>query len=354
MKPQCILRSLLLAVGVAVVFASASFAQATNSCDLTTSTNIIRLPADCETAQPIYLDGMTLDGQGHTITAIEDGTTVPINHFNGGIIRNTIGGRSFNVKNLTLKYVRNGSTCGSKNSVYYDSFGQPMLVDDRLVGILFDGASGSVKNTVVNNINRGGTCGEGNGIEVRNHGTLTKVTLSGNTVTGYGKTGIVANGIVDVTITDNLVDAQLGGFPNTVTVINGIQLGDGATGTVRGNTVTGNRTTAPVGASSAGILVSGGDGLSYCVGLTIQANTLENNDVGVFLSQKTGGVPADTKTGTRVAGNTITNDFATNSYQAGISVSGNGDKLSNNKISGAGYAVLIDLTGGGNAAPFLE
>src|SRR6266699_7117641 len=67
----------------------------------------------------------------------------------------------------------------------------------------------SVAGPRILNINQGVSgCQEGNGIEVRNFGvspTTIRVTIDGNTVTGYQKNGITANGDTDATITDNVV-----------------------------------------------------------------------------------------------------------------------------------------------------
>src|SRR5205085_179499 len=78
------------------------------------------------------------------------------------------------------------------------------------------------------NLNQGASgCQEGNAIEVRNFGTspsTVRATIDGNKVTNYQKTGIVANGDVDATITDNTV---AGGAPLSYIARNGIQARDG-------------------------------------------------------------------------------------------------------------------------------
>jgi hypothetical protein len=116
--------------------------------------------------------------------------------------------------------------------------------------------------------------------------------------------------------------------------------------------VTGNAYTGIHGASSGGIIVVGGEcyGGAYTTGTQIVGNTLVNNDVGVYLSNLDGtciGAPV-TATNIKAVNNTITNDALTNvsgngaaqGYQAGVSDVGNNDKIINNAISGAGYAVV--------------
>lgn len=138
---------------------------------------------------------------------------------------------------------------------------------------------------------------------------------------------------------------------------NGVQISRGASGKVLSSTVTGNAYTGNGGASSGGILVYGGscDGAStpLTTGTKVQFNIVQNNDVGVFLSN----LSADSNnqcslpiTPTKVLANKnhITNGAVTNvsgqnlfgfpgGYQAGISDEGNGDLLTYNQICGVGY-----------------
>ena len=77
------------------------------------------------------------------------------------------------------------------------------------------------------------------------------VLISGNTVIGYQKNGITANGGVSATITGNIV-----GGAGRVTYIaqNGIQVGFGGTGTVTGNSISGNYFNVPKSYVACGLL----------------------------------------------------------------------------------------------------
>lgn len=239
----------------------------------------------------------------------------------------TNGGASANVRNLTIKASGLADACDGGT--------------DRLRGILFDGASGFITNNTVRDINQGASgCQEGNGIEVRNFGTSPtriSVTISGNTVTNYQKTGIVANGDVDANITDNVVRGA--GAINYIAQ-NGIQVGFGASAQVMRNVVSDNSYTG-TSTADGGILVVGGPGYggAFCVNSQIVKNTLVNNDVGVFVSQYEADFSAPaTQTNIKVVNNTISNSAKTNGiYQAGVSDVGNNDKIITNRISGAGY-----------------
>jgi len=312
---------IFIAVMAAVMLISAGAASA--ACTFTNSKNTMLLNGSCTTTTSIVVpDGKTLDGRGFTITGLD-----PVaGHFKGGVIIN--GGGSASVTNVKVTVSGLADVCDAGA--------------DRLRGILLDGASGSITRNTVTNINQGPSgCQEGNAIEVRNFGSnpaTSRATVDGNTLTGYQKTGVVANGNVDVSVTNNFVDG-LG--PVGYNARNGIQFGFGGTGSARGNTVNGNSYT---GASdvSGGILGAGGPGYGgdFCVNIQIDKNDLDGNDVGVYLSQyEADFTPPSTMTNIKVVNNTITNNALSNGYiyQAGVSDVGNNDKIINNTISGIGY-----------------
>ncbi len=232
------------------------------ACTFTTVGTTMSLNGDCYTEQTITVpNGFTLDGQGFTITAID-----PVaGHFVGGIVAD--GGASANVTNLGVTTDSLADVCDGG--------------DNRLRGILFDGASGSITNNTVTNIRQATTsgCQEGNGIEVRNAPFTTAgpdlaVTISGNVVTGYQKTGIIANGSVAAMITTNTVT---GDGPVSYIAQNGIQVGFGGTATVQRNTVTGNSYTGPDVA--CGLLLFEADGVKSSKN-AFSANERDNCNFG--------------------------------------------------------------------------
>jgi hypothetical protein len=157
-------------------------------------------------------------------------------------------------------------------------------------------------------------------------------------VTGYQKTGIIANGDVEATIRDNTVTGK---GPIGYIAQNGIQVGFGASGQVQDNEVSGNSYTGS-STVSGGILIVGGPGYGgdFVVNAQIVQNTVTENDVGVYVSQYEADFSApDKATNIKVVNNTISKNEVTNGYvyQAGVSDVGNNDKIINNKISGAGY-----------------
>ncbi|MFN8508893.1 MAG: right-handed parallel beta-helix repeat-containing protein [Dehalococcoidia bacterium] len=237
-------------------------AEAATTCTFTIAGSTMRLNADCTTDATIIIpNGMTLDGRGKTITAVDPGA----GHFLGAIVKN--GGASANVKNLKLATAGLANACDGG--------------DDRLRGILFQGASGTISDNTVQDIRQGPSsgCQEGNGIEARNEpfdgtGTNpTRVTITNNRVTQYQKTGIVANGNVVATVKGNYVS---GIGPVGSIAQNGIQVGYGATGQVKDNTVLANAYTGP-GWSSTGIL------LFQASSVMVQGNTVTDSQVGIAI-----------------------------------------------------------------------
>jgi hypothetical protein len=318
-------KSYLFSIMAILVFSLAIAVSAfgATTCTFTTVGSEMVLNDNCNTDSTILIpNGFTLDLNQNTITGIDPAG----GHFVGAVVKN--GGIKAEITNGTITVSNLVDVCDGG--------------DNRLRGVMFQGASGSISNLSVLNINQGASgCQEGNAIEVRNFGDAPdtiSVTIDSNTITGYQKTGIVANGDVNVTITNNFVD---GGAPVGYIARNGIQVGFGGTGMVKRNTVKGNSYTG-TSTVSGGILVVGGPGYggAFCIGVQIMQNTVSNNDVGVYISQYEADFSAPAvSTNIKVVNNTISNAAVTNGfiYQAGVSDVGNNDKIINNTISGAGY-----------------
>lgn len=306
--------------------AAAASAFGATDCTFTTVGSEMTLNADCTTDSTISIpNGFTLDLNQNTITGVDPAG----GHFVGAVVKN--GGAKAEITNGTISVSNLTNVCDAG--------------DNRLRGVMFQGASGSISNLNVLNISQGASgCQEGNAIEVRNFGDAAdtiSVTIDSNTVTGYQKTGILANGDVNVTITNNTVTGK--GAIGYIAQ-NGIQIGYGGTGMVKRNTVTGNSYTGN-STVSGGILVVGGPGYggAFCIGVQIMQNTVRNNDVGVYISQYEADFSAPAvSTNIKVVNNTISNQAVSNGYvyQAGVSDVGNNDKIINNAISGNGYNPL--------------
>jgi len=244
----------LVAVAAIFVLLVGSFAvfvpvHAKKTCDFSIHGTTMKLRADCTTDATILIrDGFTLDGAGHTITAVDPAG----GHFLGAVVAN--GGKSANVKNLRLN---------ASNLIDICDLSDPP--DSRLRGIQFKGASGEITNNTVTDINQGpvSSCREGAGIEVRNeprdgtHPNTQTVEVSYDVVMNYQMVGIVAVGDVNVNIHHNRVSASIA---QATVPASGIQLSYHAIGEISDNIIIGNwyRQAKAIGQQpwvSAGILL---------------------------------------------------------------------------------------------------
>jgi hypothetical protein len=256
---------------------------------------------------------------------------------------------------------------GTANVVNADIYGS------NYFGILVNGDAGNVviniSRSFIHNIGEVPFNGaqHGIGIYFRSFFTFTITgEVIGNLISAYQKGGIVANGRGTklAKLNSNVVVGQ-----GHVTYIaqNGIQVGYGAMpypSQVIGNVISANSYIGTPGdaSASAGLLVVGGPGYGLCPDgadcpysnlVFMVANTLFNNDVGVYASNLQADFSAaPTPTNVVIYLNTASSDFCYNqAYQAGISDQGNTDYILNNYImQGGGYGpnpcgIGIDVEG---------
>jgi len=252
----------LVAVLTLISVGSGQTALAATTCTFTTAGNTMTLDSDCTTDTTILIpDGFTLDGAGYTITALDPSG----GHFVGAVVANA--GSTAYVQHLTVTASGLTNTCDGGA--------------DRLRGIMFEGASGSITHNTVTGINQGPSgCQEGNAIEVRNapfdgtHPGTVAVEVAHNTLNDWQKTGIVANGDVNVSIHHNAVGASA--TQNNLAA-NSIQLGYGAMGSVTHNNADGNQWKGTSDYAASAILV-------YLAGtVDISKNNIGgNSDIGIF------------------------------------------------------------------------
>ncbi len=335
-KTQTMLSVVAVVAGL-VFLGGGETVLATTNCTFTTGGTTMTLDADCTTDATILIpNGFTLDGDGHTITAVDppdDGDPLNgVEHFLGAVVKNA--GTVAHVTNLTIDTDNLDNVC--------DGAGPP---DNRLRGILFDGAGGSITNNTLRDINQGSSgCQEGNAIEVRNapfdgtHPNTQRVTIKWNIITDYQKTGIVANGDVDAIISDN---SATGLGPVPVIAQNSIQVGFGATGRVMRNTVAANFFTGS-GFVSTGVLVFQADGV------IVQDNAVSSSQTGVAVESWCFlGGPSDSSNN-KVVRNTIDDaDFGVSvlsfTFFCSCDPAVNNNKVVNNAINGGGGDIGVSL-----------
>lgn len=306
---------------VAAMFAIIPYsASAASDCTFTITGETMTLDGDCTADETIFIpDGMTIDGDDHTITAVD-----PVGgHFTGAIIQND--GAVANVKNVKLTTSNLANVCDGGN--------------DRLRGIMFEGASGSISHNEVLALNQGASgCQEGNAIEVRNapfdgtHPDTQAVKISHNTLSDWQKTGIVANGDVDVDIQHNDVNESA---TQDNLAPNSIQLGFGATGTIIQNNIEGSQWKGTSNYASAAILIYNADNVD------VSKNIIKgNSDIGIYIFGNNG----------NYSNNKVFDegtDHQNSGYDYGIGNWGIDNKVTNNKVKG--FDVPYEgVTGGKN------
>jgi hypothetical protein len=238
--------------------------------------------------------------------------------------------------------------------------------------LVIDGASARITHDAVTDIRDANTslygCQFGVGIEIGSEYWPTttsfypgkvenftgSATITHSTISGYQKGGIVVDGPGSyASVSDNTVTGA-GPYSALGQIIaqNGIQVSDGASGRVVGNTVSANQYSGSGFATSAGVLIFGGCGYPLTKHVLVAENTLVNNDVGVNPwngnSDPSCTVVTSTRTDEVVTRNRISDSAVTNTsgtsnsplcgYQAGVQDLGNHDVIAFNEISGAGYA----------------
>ncbi|MGA2536821.1 MAG: right-handed parallel beta-helix repeat-containing protein [Terracidiphilus sp.] len=226
-------------------------------------------------------------------------------------------------------------------------------------GIYFLNASGSIVDSAVAYIglNPDGSvtgCQEGLGIFVESYGGTAKVEMNGTSVHDYDKNGITADGTAATLVATN--NAVTGAGPTPATAQNGIQVSDGAKGTVNNNVVTGDDYTgdAPGYAYSAsGILLYNLDAHSE-----INDNTLSdtNNAIYVYESNDVtvNGNNISKTIGASALASALSNgvEFEKNVIaragleddQPAVYLCSSNNKVENNTISEALYGVIDDRT----------
>jgi hypothetical protein len=287
-------------------------------------------PTGCDIG--IYYDDGTLPGPvGGTVNQAD---VSGAKYF--GVVANGGGGLAALTVNVTNTFVHNigdptltGAQHG--NTIFYINGSTNPTVDDSRTCSATGSTSGIVSDNVVYAYQK-------NGITVKCPGV--SVAVSGNVVTGAGETPLIAQ--------------------------NGIELGEGALGTISDNTVSENEYTGTGGADSSGILVFGGAFFSAPLAIKehITNNTLTDNDVGIFSVNCVDvlcTVPPSTPTSNIITSNSLSNRDISNvsgcggaqGYQAGISDLGRNDQISKNTIFGAGYTRNAPVTCGSSTTAAL-
>jgi parallel beta-helix repeat protein len=227
----------------------------------------------------------------------------------------------------------------------------------NLIGIYYRNASGRIDSVAVRNIKLGPGlegCQSGLGIFAQSNSAGTsKVEVLNSSVHDYQKNGITGNGVnTDLTARGNAVT----GFGSTPFIAqNGIQVADGAKGTVESNSVI-NHVYALCADPEICAAVSTNVLVIDASDIKVRKNSLGKSQVNVYLENNGGEVSenvifdTDVFDGVYVLGNNnkIQTNTIFNSDEAGVFVDGNNNKVQGNTINEAPVGIIQTSASSGN------
>ena len=198
-------------------------------CSVSQSGTTITLTADCVTSTTINVaDGVTVDGNGFTITAVDPSG----GNFNGPVVKSATGTSgvpaTLNVRNLDLSASL-----------------APNVAIGSLSGLYYENAGGTITNVSLSGITTSSTSGSGRALEVRNAAATTAPTLAinGLRVRNYNKSGVFIQGKTSFTATNLDIGPATGvdGAQWVTEASNGFTVLDGPTGTLTNSKIVSNR-----------------------------------------------------------------------------------------------------------------
>jgi hypothetical protein len=227
--------SVLALVGLATPLMISTSAEAVGplgACNASQAGSTITLTSNCTTTTTINVaDGVTVDGDGYTITAID-----PVgNNFAGPVLKSATGTPTtpsiMNVKNLNISAsLAAHPGTGSLSALYYEN------------------AGGAITNVSLSGLTAESALA-GRALEVRNAAATTAPTLAinGLKVRNYGKSGVFIQGKTTFTATNldigpatNVDGSQwVNAAANGFTVYGGA--GGGPSGSLTNSKIAGNR-----------------------------------------------------------------------------------------------------------------
>jgi len=285
---------------------------------------------------------ITLNGVSFTTGGVTSDAAIIVPP-SGGLIQNATDVDTGNPIAAQI-FVQNPATTVNLTNLTVDGTGNGIAAcTPDLQGILYQNASGTVNHVAVRNQTPApadGGCQIGEGIYVQTgSGFASTVTVENSSVHNYNKNGITGNDANTTLIaTGNYVQGA-GVVPVPGAAQNGIQLGFGAKGTIKGNTVIDNIYGDATIAASADILLYD---TAESSGISVNMNTVGNSQIPIAL-YTLGDDGANLGDGVSVTGNKI---FGTSVYD-GIDVCTNSNTVTGNIIfNSAESGVHLDASCG--------
>jgi parallel beta-helix repeat protein len=275
--------------------------------------------------QVLIDEDLTIAGAGQDATIIKLPTPPPALTASPTLssdlaIVEVTGGAVVTMSGVTVAGPWENGDCGFPGGLYFDGV------------LVVGGATLNLSNSAVRDIritpqsNFG--CQTGYAIVAGFDAAGGTANLTNVTVTGYQKSGVLVDG-TDSSLT--LTNSTITGVGATTAIAqNGVQISNEATATITGNTISGNLCdNATCGPDYANKTFAGGILLLDAGNVTIENNTIANNDVGLDIEG--GGGPI-----------TISNNAFTANRFEGILIGGGTATISGNEFSGpSNIGVLI-------------
>jgi parallel beta-helix repeat protein len=285
------------------------------SVDAALATNIVNVGPGVFTEQVEIAKDLTVLGQGVGVTTILSPNTLALSYTTSAV-------------NKPIVFVHDAANVVIK-AVTVDGDGKGNT-NNRFQGIAYWNAGGTVQDNEIkairNNPIDGAQAGTGIYASATNATTRT-LNILHNTISGFQKGGLVCIGNNLSAAVDNNTVTGAG----TVNFIaqNGIQLSDGATGSITNNIVSGY-SYAPATFASAGILVYGASG-----SIATSGNTVNNAQVGIWYYESGGNITANTI-------NYNAGSMGATPYWYGIDVENGATLVNQNTVNGAGNGAGIE------------
>ncbi|MGA2439639.1 MAG: right-handed parallel beta-helix repeat-containing protein [Tepidisphaeraceae bacterium] len=202
---------------------------------------------------------------------------------------------------------------------------------DGFLGIAYYNAGGTVNNVTIENVENSPFNGVQNGVALYAYNAdnaVRSLSVTSDVINNYQKNGMAlfGNGLT-VDVANNTVT---GAGPTAAIAQNGIEVGDGAAGTISDNTVSGNEYNGSGGGpdqfsdvQSTGLLLYGTSGLQ------VTGNIIDGNDIGIY----------NNTDGATISGNQLGNTTA-NRYEGIVEDQGS-SAISANTIQGGNIGIDI-------------
>jgi hypothetical protein len=248
-----------------------SFASIQAGANASNPGGTVNAKAGTFTEQPDIAKALILTGAGQASTIIKSPAALATKFANNKPVMYIHDASGVTVQQLTV----DGDGKGNANY--------------RMEGIAFYNAGGTVDRVTITRVRETPLSGAQHGVALYAYNADAvprTLNVSNNTIDEYQKNGMaLSGGGLTVTVTHNTVT---GAGPTGVTAQNGIQVGFGATGTVDHNTVSNNSYTGDYWGASGILVTSSADWGYPPSSADVASNVVTDDQVGIYYGEGSG------------------------------------------------------------------